>query len=208
MTAAVFVDFPVGCDQTATMARVQKPPPGRLIISVIYSSMDALADALNVLERKFGRVQFETPEIPCAETSLYGEEMGGELLRRFFSFDKMVARDGLPSIKGLCHKIEPQFADRVDDYLFRTVNLDPGILTPANLVMASHREYNHRVYLNNGVFAELALVYSRGRFVRLPWTCPDFYGAEAIEFFGRVRASLEVVQEDEVVLQASAHSWQ
>ncbi|MCK4632886.1 MAG: DUF4416 family protein, partial [candidate division Zixibacteria bacterium] len=75
----------------------------------------------------------------------------------------------------------------------------PGILTPANLVMASHREYNHRVYLEDGVYAELALVWSKGRYVRLPWTNPDFCHGEAIEFFQRVRGSFDLVAEPALV---------
>ncbi len=176
------------------MARVQRPPKGRLIVSIIYNSMDALADSLSRLEKQFGRVQCETMEIAYTGEQ-YAEEMGEQLQRRLYSFSKEVERDKLPDIKTACAKIEKQFGDIVDDYPFRTVNIDPGIMTPENVIMASHREFNHRVYLGSGVFAELTLVFSRGRFVRLPWTNPDFCQGEAIEFFLRVRESFEVVQE-------------
>ena len=158
--------------------------------------MDAVADALNLLEKQFGRVQFETMEVPYTG-EIYREEMGDRLDRRFFSFEKLVERDKLTEIKNQCHKIEKQFGDLVDDYAFRTVNIDPGVMTPDNLVMASHREFNHRIYLGDGVFGELTLVYSRGRYVRLPWTHPDFCEGEAIEFFLRVRQSFELVEEQE-----------
>jgi len=193
---AVFVDSPRPAVYYRDMARIQKPHPGRLIISTIYSSMDALADCLKVLERRFGRVQYETIEIETSQTAEYHEEMGDNLLRRFFSFEKPVSRSSLPELKAVCHKVEPMFADTVGDFVFRTVNIDPGILTPDNLVMASHREYNHRLYLRDGVFAEVALVFSRGRFMRLPWTIPDYYDNEAIEFFKRVRDSFELVEQD------------
>lgn len=156
--------------------------------------MDGLADALKALEKQFGRIQCETMEIEYSGTE-YSEEMGDQLLRRFYSFEKMTDRDRLPEAKAACFKIEKQFGDMVHDYAFRTVNIDPCIMTPENVVMASHREYNHRVYLGQGVFAELVLVYSRGRFVRLPWTNKDFCQGEAIEFFVRVRDSFEMVEE-------------
>lgn len=176
------------------MARIQKPPAGRLVISVIHSSLDALADALKALEKRFGRVQCETEGADCHEADMYREEMGYHLQRRFFSFDRPVWRDSLPDLKATCHKIEAQFADRVrDDYFFRTVNLDPGVLSPINLVMASHRELGHRIYLKDGVFAELALVYSRGQFVRLPWTSEDYVTPQAIEFFTSVRQSFDLL---------------
>ncbi|RKX21370.1 MAG: hypothetical protein DRP45_12405, partial [Candidatus Zixiibacteriota bacterium] len=105
------------------MARVQKPPPGRVVVSIIYSSWDALADALRQLERQFGRVQCETIEVPYTSDN-YNEEMGEQLLRRFYSFERLVNRDRLPEVKAACYKIEKLFGDVVDDYAFRTVNLD------------------------------------------------------------------------------------
>jgi len=181
------------------MARIQKPPPGRLVVSIIYSSMDALADAVKALEKRFGRVQYETLEIPCAEADDYREEMGDDLLRRFYSFETEVARDSLPALKAACYKIEPKFSDTVDDYHFRTVNIDPGIMTPSALVMASHKEYNHRVYLRDGVYAEIALIFAHDKFCRLPWTIPDFCADEAIDFFERVRSSFEIIQPAEEI---------
>jgi Domain of unknown function (DUF4416) len=177
------------------MARVQKPPQGRLVVSVIHSSLDALADALKALERRFGRVQCETTGAECSDGDFYREEMGAHLQRRFFSFERPVSRESLVEIKGICHKTEQLFADRTgDDFFFRTVNIDPGILTPSNLVIASHRELNHRVYMANGVYAETALIFSKGQFCRLPWTSEDYYTDESIDFFLRVRASFDGIQ--------------
>ena len=170
------------------MARVQNPPPGRLIVSVIYNSVDGLADCLRQLEKQFGRVQYETLEIECTADG-YSEEMGQQLSRRFFSFEKLVDRESLPDIKAACHKIERQLGDQVDDYTFRTVNVDPGILTPINLIMSSHREYGHRLYLGKGVFAEVTLIYARGRFTRLPWTNGDFCDEEAVRLFTESRST-------------------
>ena len=163
--------------------------------------MDALADGLKALEKRFGRVQFETLEIQCAEAAEYREEMGDGLLRRFFSFEKEVQQDSLPVLKAACAKIEAQFADVADDYLFRTVNVDPGILSPANVVMASHKEFSHRVYLRDGVYGELALVYARGTFCRLPWTQPDFCDEEAIGFFQNVRNSFDIIEAKQETLK-------
>ena len=178
------------------MARMQTPPPGRLIVSAIYCHIDAVADALKLLEKQFGRIQFETLDIPYTDTEKYAEEMGRDLMRRFFSFDREIKRDALPEIKAAMIKIERQLGDCVDDYTFRAINLDPGILTPANVVMASAKEYNYRLYLGRGVYGDIQLIWARGQFTRLPWTNPDFYHDEAVDFFYRVRESFELVQED------------
>ncbi|RKX30071.1 MAG: hypothetical protein DRP47_00075 [Candidatus Zixiibacteriota bacterium] len=173
------------------MVRIQKPPPGRLVVSIIYSSIDALADSLRVIEHKFSKVECETIEIPCSSQERYREEMGDNLQRRFFSFEQPVACDTLPMIKATCYKIETMFSDCVRDYYFRTVNIDPGILTPDKLVMASHREYNYRLYLGSGVFAQIELIHSQGQFKRLPWTNLDYCHDEAMDLFYRVRDSFE-----------------
>lgn len=179
------------------MARIQKPPAGRLVVSIIYAYIDAVADALRHLERRYGDVLGETVEIPVneSETEFYREEMGAPLLRRFFSFEKPIPRDSLADVKRWTHKLENQFADRVDDYTFRAVNLDPGVLTPYNLVMAGHREFNHRIYLAEGVFGEMTLIYARGQFRRLPWTNPDYCDPEAVSLYERTRQSFELIEE-------------
>lgn len=188
------------------MARIQKAAPGRLVISVLHSSRDALADALTLLERRFGRVQCETIDIPHVSGSEYREEMGDSLQRRFFSFENIIQRDGLIEAKEHCHRIESQLGDHIHDYTFRTVNIDPLLMTPANLVLASHREFNHRIYLGSGVFAEVCLIWSRGKFCRLPWTNPDFCHDEAIEFLVRVRSSFDVAEESERTVPTELHS--
>ncbi|MEE8577037.1 MAG: DUF4416 family protein [candidate division Zixibacteria bacterium] len=185
------------------MARIEQPPPGRLICSIAYSHIDALADSLTRMEHQFGPVQFETIDIPYSGEARHIEEMGDNLSRRFFSFEKLVSRDKLADMKLLCRKIEAGFADRVDDFIFRTVNVDPGIMTPENVVMASSRGFNYRIYITRGVFAQVELIHSKSQFVRLPWTNPDFCHDEALDFFGRVRKTFELLPES---LPASAEA--
>jgi hypothetical protein len=188
------------------MARIQKASPGRLVISIVHSSRDALADALTQLERRFGRVQCETIDIPHANGEEYREEMGDSLQRRFFSFENLIQRDSLVEVKEFCHRVESQLGDHIHDYTFRTVNVDPMLVTPANLVLASHREFNHRIYLGSGVFGEVCLIWSRGKYCRLPWTDPDFCHDEAIDFFVRVRSSFDVAEESEQVISPELHA--
>ncbi|HDL01205.1 MAG TPA: DUF4416 family protein [candidate division Zixibacteria bacterium] len=182
------------------MARIKQPPPGKLIVSIIYSSLDALSDALNVLERKFGKIQYETLEVECEQAPLYTEEMGNKLSHRFFSFEKNISRDSLTSIKAACYKIEAQFSDNIDNYPFRTVNIDPGLLTPTTLVMASHKEESHKVYLKDGVYGEIVMIYAHGGFCRLPWTKSDYCDEETITFLDRVKATFEEPKSEQEML--------
>ena len=155
--------------------------------------MDAVVDALNQLEKSFGRINFETIDLPCTSNKIYSEEMGDDLSRRFFSFENPIERDSLPEIKAVCQRIERQLGDRVREYTFRTVNLDPGLLTPDNLVMASTHEYNYRIYISDGIFADMQLIWAHGQYTRLPWTNPDYCNDDAIDLFIRVRESFDLL---------------
>ena len=177
------------------MSHLKEPLPGRLVVSIIYSSIDALSDSLDMLERRFGKVQYETGEIVCSDADRYREEMGERLIRRFFSFEEPVKRSALCEIKMKCKKIEPCFADKAGGVLFRTINIDPGIMTPDNIIMASCHENQHRIYIADSIFAEIVLIYANGRFVRLPWTNQDFCHDLAIDFFDRVRDCFELCEQ-------------
>ena len=173
------------------MGRIKKPLPGKLIISVIYSSLGAMNDAIMEIEKKHGFVEFETDELEFLHTTYYREEMGDDLKRKFFSFEKMIERDKLPEIKIWTNKLEEKYGEKVDDFVFRKVNLDPGLLTLSNLVLATTKDYAHRIYLRDGIFAEVTLLYTKKRFQPLVWTYPDYNEPEALEFFTRVRATMK-----------------
>jgi len=164
--------------------------PGRLIVSAIYSSLGAMHEAIAEVEKKYGRVMFETDEMEFIHTSYYREEMGDDLKRKFFAFEKTIERDRLAEVKIMTNKIEAMLGETVDDFVFRKINLDPGILTLANLTLASTKDYAHRIYLKDGIFAEITLTYEKRKFHPLLWTYPDYIEPAAIDFFTRVRETM------------------
>jgi hypothetical protein len=173
------------------MGRIKKPLPGQLIVSAIYSSLGAMRDAILELETKHGCVQYETDEMEFLHTTYYREEMGHDLKRKFFAFEKMIERDQLAEIKLRTNKLEEKYGEKVDDFVFRKVNLDPGILTPANLILATTKDYAHRIYLRDGIFAEVTLIYEKKKFRPLTWTYPDYYEPEVLSFFEKVRETMK-----------------
>jgi len=173
------------------MGRIKIPLPGRLIVSIIYSSVEPMYSALKRIEKKFGRVEFETEELDFIHTNYYAEEMGSELRRKFFAFEKMVKRDRLANIKIWTNELEGKYGDIVDDFVFRTVNIDPGIMTLANLTLASTKDFAHRVYLRDGIYAETTLLYEDKKFKPLPWTYPDYAEPGTIAFLSKVRATMK-----------------
>lgn len=176
------------------MGRIKKPLPGKLILSVIYSSLGPMHDAVKEIEKKYGMVEFETDEIDFIHTTYYREEMGDNLKRKFFAFEKMVERDKLADIKIWTNKLEEKYGEKVDDYVFRRINLDPGILSLANLALATTKDFYHRIYLRDGIFCEITLVYEKKKFKSFPWTYPDYTEPEVIGFLNEVRGTMKAME--------------
>jgi hypothetical protein len=110
--------------------------------------------------------------------------MGTSLFRKFYSFERLIDPEELASIKRWTCDLEASFQD---PRARRPVNLDPGYVAPAKVVLASTKDFAHRIYLKDGIFAEVTLVYRKGSFVPLEHTFPDYRTAEYIGFFNRVR---------------------
>jgi hypothetical protein len=179
------------------MKKSKEPLPARMIVSAIYSSLDVMLDAIGDMEKKYGRVTDETDEIDFIHTTYYREEMGDELKRKFFAFEKPAPRDSLADIKNFTCRLEERYGERAGKYIIRRINLDPGILTLANLILASTKDYAHRLYLKEGIFAEVTLVYEKRKFRSLPWTYPDYMEPDVIRFLTRVRNTIRSTEFDD-----------
>ncbi len=179
------------------MGRIKKPLPAKLIVSAIYSHSEALRSAVIQLEKKFGRIELETEESDFTHTDYYQEEMGENLRRKFFAFERLVPRDRLAEIKSWTNELEAKFGDKVGDFIFRTVNLDPGLLTLAGLTLASTKDFAHRIYLSDGIYAEKTLLYQNKLFTALPWTYPDYREARVLSFLNQVRETMKRMEFEE-----------
>ena len=75
----------------------------------------------------------------------------------------------------------------------RVANIDPGYLEPSKLVLYSTKNFSHRIYVGNGIFAEVTLIYEHGDFKFLPWTYPDYMWRPNVDFLKSVRANIVVL---------------
>jgi hypothetical protein len=102
----------------------------------------------------------------------------------------------LPGIKLAANEIEDKFTARQR----RSVNIDPGYLSQAHLILATGKGYSHRPYLRDGIYADLTLIYQNRQFCSLPWTYPDYADEKQLEIFGKIRAryliQLKMVNEE------------
>jgi len=167
---------------------MSKPMPARavkLIAGLLFSEREILSAALATLTGEYGITDFISAARPFLYTDYYCPEMGSKLERIFVSFADLIQPESLPSIKLRTNEIETAFAQSGG----RRINIDPGYISPAHLILATGKGYAHRPYLRDGIYADLTLIYSEKSFQALPWTYPDYGEKESREMFKRIRAS-------------------
>jgi hypothetical protein len=99
------------------------------------------------------------------------------------SFLDLIDPVQLPEIKLVTNQIESQFVKGQK----RFINIDPGYIVPERFVLATGKNYTHRIYLNKGIFADLTLIFQKGQFQKLPWTYPDYAANNVKNFLNNVR---------------------
>lgn len=155
------------------------PLKAKLIVAVIINGKETFDDLLKILSTRFGDVETLSPWYNFDFTDYYKPEMGAPLFRRFIVFQNLIDQETLPDIKLWTNELENTFLNQSGN---RHVNLDPGYLTLERFILATGKNFTHRVYLRDGIFADLTLIYTKGAFQTLPWTFPD-YATETIRAF-------------------------
>ena len=122
------------------------------------------------LAAAFGAIDFTSARFPFAATTYYLNEMGAPLTRVFYSFARLISPEDLAAVKLHAHELESEFALRGN----RTINLDPGYLDTDKFVLASTKYHGYKIYLRDGIWADMTLHYEKGRFLAMPWSFPDF----------------------------------
>lgn len=147
----------------------------KLFCGVLAAGGDALESARCELAALFGPIDVVSETVPFTFTSYYEPEMGPGLLRQFVAFERLVDPDCLAGVKLQTNALEMRFTrEPADGRPGRAVNLDPGLISPANLVLATGKNFAHRIYLADGIYAELTLLFRHGAISTFEWTYPDF----------------------------------
>ncbi len=165
------------------MGKINKVLPVKLISGIIAGDTKNFAAVEKALSKRFGPIDYKSPIYDFNQTDYYQKEMGPGLKRRFVSFLRLMDPLRLPSIKLYTNKIEKRLSENNN----RRVNIDPGYITAAKLVLASTKDFSHRIYLQDGIYAEITLYYKDRSFRTLEWTYPDFKTPEYIETFNHIR---------------------
>ncbi|HOW52526.1 MAG TPA: DUF4416 family protein [bacterium] len=167
------------------MSFLKPPAPANLTCSITYRDEAVYAEALAHLAERYGAIDATSDAYDFSSISgHYDSEMGGTLAKRIVSFERLLPRDRFIAAKLFAIEIEERFS--VDGK--RRVNLDPGLLTMENFLLSTGKNHSHRIYLGEGVWAEVTLLFTKHATIQdLPWTYRDYLRDPAAPFLLSLR---------------------
>ncbi len=166
------------------MGQVREPAPVKYFCGLLLAPAICQKEVEAALEQTFGAVAFRSPATLFTQTSYYEREMGQSLTRCYLGFEPLRGVDRLAALKHVTNKLEQQW---VHEGEHRQVNLDPGYLDLAKVVLATTKDYTHRLYIGNGMYAEVTLYYQNKSYCPWEWTYPDYREPTALSFFNQLR---------------------
>jgi hypothetical protein len=169
------------------MGRTGSADPALLFVGTLYSNEIILNYSKERLEKNFGDILLVSPRIPWNYTSYYKDELGWPLFRQFIFFKTLIDPGILADIKLKTNEIE----DTLSSEGKRRVNLDPGYLTLSKIILASTKNYAHRIYLGKGIYGEVTLIYKDGIYNPHLFTYKDYQDKTYIEIFMNAREMLK-----------------
>ena len=170
-----------------SMGAITTPLPVKAIIGVLTTDPDLLPTVYTELTHRLGPIDYTSELMPFTSTTYYEAEMGPDIQRQFISFERLVDAGTLAEMKVFTNSVEQTFAIRMSKTDARRVNLDAGYICLAKLVLASTKDHAHRIYLRDGIYAEITLRFYRKTFQPWEWSYPDYRLPTYIAIFNHIR---------------------
>ncbi|MHC4091306.1 MAG: DUF4416 family protein, partial [Planctomycetota bacterium] len=172
----------------SVMGSVRPPQRAKLFCGLLSSDVDLLAEARRRLATQLGPIDQVSGIWPFDCTDYYRDELGDDIKRQFLVFQELFSVERLQEVKRLTNALEEGLSrDTAMPAGLRPVNIDPGYLTLSKLVLATTKDYAHRLYVGGGIYAEVTLHYERGDWKPRPWTYPDYAADTYRAFFRQAR---------------------
>lgn len=191
------------------MGKIFLPKPAKLVISMFTSDKKLFKIYQEALIKKFGEVDIESNTQPFNYTDYYEEEFGENLLQKLLSFYTLIRQDELAEIKTMTNDLEKINLDKNiktnRDRDKRKINLDPGYITLNKYILASTKNGPSRIYLNQGIYAEITLRFINKSFVACEYTYPNYRTREYIDFLSSVRQKYKLQLKENSPAMPSTH---
>ena len=152
------------------MGEVRPPQPVKLFIATLYEDLEVLEAVIPLLVERFGTIEWRSDPISFTYTDYY-RDIGENLVRVFLVFKSLVDPGILPEVKLFTNELEKRTATEGHP---RRINLDPGYFDGGKIVLATTKNFSHRVYIGKGIYAEATIKWERGDFQPFPYTYPDY----------------------------------
>jgi hypothetical protein len=169
------------------MKKFDTPLPVKLVCGLLYKEETWCKQALTDLQTEFGTIDFQSSPLEFHFTDYYFKEMGQPLFRSFISFSRLIDPADLAVIKVWTNSLEVKYSQLAGEK--RVLNIDPGYLNRTAFILATSKNYAHRIYLGKGVFAQQELLFERKKIQTLDWTYPDY---RSYEYQGILRKIREI----------------
>lgn len=169
------------------MGQISDPQPVLLLLGAFSRHREAFDWAREQSSATWGNIALTSPQFLFEETDYYESTMGPGLKKQFWAFETLIDPAHLPRMKRQTNNWEAAYAQQGQHAEPRPLNLDPGYVTLAKVVLASTKDHAHRLYLDEGIFAEVTLRYQHGGWKAWDWTFPDYRRGDYHEFFDQCR---------------------
>ncbi|MEK7307851.1 MAG: DUF4416 family protein [Nitrospirota bacterium] len=185
------------------------PSPVKLFIGMISQDVSLFKELKDKLQNIYGPSDMESPVCRWENTDYYSKEMGKGLKRQFIFFQELISPALIPEIKLKTMELERKYLNEENPPLHpfsknppippltkggkggfkggRKINLDPGYLDSARIILVSSKDFSHRIYLGKGIYGEVTLIYSGNNYQVLPYTYPDFRTQKYWDIFKKAR---------------------
>jgi len=175
------------------MGRLRSPRPVSPIVTLLAGRVEWLDAARTPLEKLLGTLALQSEDFPFEITTYYTPTMGEGLMRRFYFFKERADPGAIADWKLACNTLEEnlaaEFKTAADGPIpERPINIDPGYLDGSKLVLASTKDYAHRIYIRDGIFAEITVGYRENKWETYFFTFPDFKTGRYFPFLTKARA--------------------
>ena len=171
------------------MGKIKPPEKALLFISTLYPDASIFEYSQKILENNFGDILFISPSLPWDYSSYYKHELGWPLFRQIIFFKDLIDPGLLADIKLKTNEIESELSSEGK----RRINLDPGYLSLSQVVLASTKNYAHRIYLGKGIYGEVTLIFQNGTYIPHLFTYKDYQDKTHIDIFMNAREMLRKI---------------
>jgi hypothetical protein len=165
------------------MSQLQPPHLAKLVIGLFMQRRELITPVAGDLTALFGAIDMVSPWFDFTYTHYYAAEMGTPLFRRVLVFKELIRQRDLADIKQQTNAVENRYGRDGR----RSVNIDPGYLLRERFVLATGKNFAHRIYIGKGIYADLTLIYRKGAFEPLAWTYPDYADRPMRDYLEQVR---------------------